>query len=148
MNELLPFRNRFASLNNCCHLISNSLGAMPDGARAATARYHDLWENRGVRAWEEEWWLKAKDIGDRIGLLAGAPEDTVTMQANVTSASAVILSCFEPKPPRNRVVMVDMEFPFPALSLPRVDAQPRRSGTRGNRGWYRHRHRALTCGHR
>ena len=45
-NDLLSFLNQFASLENCCHPISGSLGAMPDGARAATARYHELWASR------------------------------------------------------------------------------------------------------
>jgi hypothetical protein len=35
MNELLSFRQRFASLENCCHLSSNSLGAMVDDERDA-----------------------------------------------------------------------------------------------------------------
>jgi len=44
--NLMSFRNRFASLENCVHLISGLLGAIPDGPRAATTRFHDLWASR------------------------------------------------------------------------------------------------------
>jgi kynureninase len=40
-----------------------------------------------------------------------APADTVAMQPNVTTASAIVLSCFDFSGSRNKVVMVDMEFP-------------------------------------
>ncbi|RME26673.1 MAG: aminotransferase class V-fold PLP-dependent enzyme [Candidatus Zixiibacteriota bacterium] len=84
---------------------------MPDRVNDTAAAYCRIWAERGVRAWEEEWWLLARDIGDRIGRLINAAPDTVTMQPNVTSAQAVILSCFDFTPPRDKVVMVDMEFP-------------------------------------
>ena len=111
MKPLEHYRTEFDSLTNCHYLISNSLGAMPNKAHAAAGAYTELWASRGVRAWEDEWWLLSRTVGDKIGRLMNAPADSVSMQANVTSAEAAILSCFSFQGKRNKVVMVDMEFP-------------------------------------
>lgn len=111
MKSLLEYRDEFDSVKNVHYLISNSLGAMPNKARETAARYTELWARRGVRSWEDEWWMFARQIGDKVGALIGAPEDSVSMQANVTSAHAVIISCLEITLERNKLVMIDMEFP-------------------------------------
>jgi kynureninase len=111
MPDLSAYRARFGALDRHCHLISNSLGAMPDAARNWAMRYLDDWSGRSVRAWEESWWMLARTVGDKIGALAGAAPDTVSMHPNVTSAEAVVLSCFDLGRPRDKVVMVEMEFP-------------------------------------
>lgn len=104
-------RSQFDSLSGCCHLISNSLGAMPNRAAEYAAEYAHVWRTRGVRAWAETWWQLPRAIGDRIAALMNAEPDTVSMHLNVTSAQATIQSCFELVPPRNKIVMVEMEFP-------------------------------------
>lgn len=104
-------RGQFDSLSGCCHLISNSLGAMPNRAAEYAAEYTHVWRTRGVRAWAETWWQLPRAIGDRIAVLMNAEPDTVSMHLNVTSAQATIQSCFELVPPRNKIVMVEMEFP-------------------------------------
>lgn len=107
----LDYRPRFDSLSGCCHLISNSLGAMPNRAAEFAGEYAEVWRTRGVRAWSETWWGMPRLIGDQIAALMKAEPDTVSMHLNVTSAQATIQSCFELAPPRNRIVMVEMEFP-------------------------------------
>lgn len=109
--DLLSYRSQFDSLKNCHHLISNSLGAMPNRAAEQAKAYTDIWQKRGARAWQEHWWTLAREVGDKIGRLIGAPPDSVSMHPNVTSASATVLSCFDCDRPRNKVVMVEMEFP-------------------------------------
>ena len=114
MADLLDYRNRFDSLAECHYLIANSLGAMPDRAREFARRYMDVWAGRGVRAWSEEWWMLAREVGDKIGAIIGAPQNTVSMHPNVTSAEEVVISCYEDKAAcegRDKIVMVDMEFP-------------------------------------
>jgi kynureninase len=105
------YRAQFSALNDYCHLISNSLGATPDRARAQAAQYVEDWARRGVRAWGESWWGLSRTVGDRIGALLGAAPDTVSMHPNVTTAEASVLSCFDLEGPRNKVVAVEMEFP-------------------------------------
>jgi kynureninase len=111
MKKLEAYRTEFDSLQHCRYLISNSLGAMPNKAHEAAAAYTASWAERGVRAWEDEWWMLSRTVGDQIGRLMNAPADSVSIQANVTSAEAAILSCFRFTGKRNKVVMVDMEFP-------------------------------------
>ncbi|MGH7554495.1 MAG: aminotransferase class V-fold PLP-dependent enzyme, partial [Longimicrobiales bacterium] len=110
-DPLLRFRSRFPILSRTKYLVSHSLGAMPDTTRDALVEYADLWASRGVRAWGDKWWMMSIEVGDIIAPLIGAPKGSVVMLPNVTTAEAVVLSSFEYKPPRNRVVIVDGEFP-------------------------------------
>ena len=110
-DPLLRFRPEFPILENTTYLISNSLGAMPRAAAAALAEYAQTWATRGVRAWADSWWDMSVTAGDGIAPLLGASAGSVTMLPNVTTASAVALSCLDYAPPRNRIVMVEGEFP-------------------------------------
>ena len=111
MTDFNNYREHFDSLKNCHYLISNSLGVMPNSAREWSEKYLNIWQSRGVRCWEEEWWGLGKTAGEKIGSLLNAESDSVTMQANVTSAQAVVLSSFDFSKKRNKVVMVEQEFP-------------------------------------
>ena len=111
MDPLLSWRKEFPILETSTYLISNSLGAMPRAVRERMAAYTESWAVRGVRAWEEEWWGLAGEVGDGIGRIIGAPAGSVSVHQNVTLTQAVIASCFEFARPRNKVVMVDLEFP-------------------------------------
>src|SRR5437867_13436962 len=110
-DALLQYRDRFPILKRTKYLVSHSLGAMPEATREALDEYADLWASRGVRAWGDKWWLMSIEVGDIIAPLIGAPRGSVVMLPNVTTAEAVVLSSFEYKPPRNRVVIVEGEFP-------------------------------------
>src|SRR5437867_11207752 len=110
-DPLLRFRSQFPILEKTTYLISNSLGAMPRAAAAALAEYADTWATRGVRAWADSWWEMSVSVGDVIAPLLGAPSGSVSMLPNVTVASAVVLSSLDYTPPRNRIVMVEGEFP-------------------------------------
>jgi kynureninase len=112
MNDpLLRYRERFPILSRTKYLVSHSLGAMPEATRDALAEYADLWASRGVRAWGDRWWMMSIEVGDIIAPLIGAPPGSVVMLPNVTTAEAVVLSSFDYDTPRNRVVIVDGEFP-------------------------------------
>ena len=108
---LLRFRPEFPILASSTYLISNSLGAMPRSAAAALAEYAETWATRGVRAWAESWWDLSVTAGDGIAPLIGAPAGSLAMLPNVTTASAVLLSSLSYESPRNRIVMIDGEFP-------------------------------------
>ncbi len=111
MDELLKWRAEFPILERTTYLISNSLGAMPRGVYDTLRSYADAWATRGVRAWEEGWWDMAVRVGDRIGALIGTEPGDLSLHQNVTLTQAVIASCFDFSGPRNKVVLVDMEFP-------------------------------------
>jgi kynureninase len=111
MDELLKWRAEFPILEKTTYLISKSLGAMPRAVYSQMHDYAEIWATRGVRAWEEAWWELAATTGDRIGALIGAAPGDVSVHQNVTLTQAVIASCFDFSGPRNKVVIVDLEFP-------------------------------------
>jgi kynureninase len=110
-DDLLRYRSEFPILDRTTYLISNSLGAMPRGVFDAMREYAETWATRGVRAWEERWWMLAADVGDQIGALMNAPSGSVATHTNVTTCQAVVASCFEFSDRRNKVVYTDMNFP-------------------------------------
>ena len=110
-DELLHYRSQFPILEHTTYLISNSLGAMPSGVYDAMKGYADIWATRGVRAWEERWWMLAAEVGDEIGALMNAPQGSVSTHQNVTTCQAVVASCFDFSGKRNKVVYSDMNFP-------------------------------------
>jgi len=111
MDDLLKWRDDFPILADTTYMISNSLGAMPRGVYDAVRGYADIWATRGVRAWDQEWWDLAAKVGDKIGALVGAEPGSISLHQNVTTTQAVVASCFDFRPPRNKVVLVDLEFP-------------------------------------
>jgi kynureninase len=110
-DDLLRFRPEFPILERTTYMISNSLGAMPHGVYDSVQEYCDTWATRGVRAWEEQWWMMAREVGDAIGAIMNAPAGSVSLQLNVTSCQAVVASCFDFSGKRNKVVYSDMNFP-------------------------------------
>jgi len=110
-DELLRFRAEFPILERTTYMISNSLGAMPRGVYDSVRSYCDSWAQRGLRAWEETWWMMAREVGDTIGGLMNAEPGSVSVHLNVTSCQQVVASCFDFSGPRNKVVYSDMNFP-------------------------------------
>src|ERR1700745_1045794 len=110
-DTLLRYRSEFPILERTNYLISNSLGAMPRGVYDALKGYADTWATRGVRAWEERWWMLAAQVGDELGALMNAPRGSVSTHQNVTTCQAVIASCLDFSGKRNKVVYTDMNFP-------------------------------------
>jgi kynureninase len=109
--DLLRWRTEFPILEKTIYLISNSLGAMPQGVHATLQEYADIWAARGVRAWEEAWWEMPVHLGDLLGPILGCGPGEVSFHENVTLAEAVVLSCFDFSGPRRKVVHTNMEFP-------------------------------------
>lgn len=111
-DKLLRFRSEFPILERTNYLVSNSLGAMPREVPDRLAEYVDAWADMGVRAWlDGGWWEMPGSVGDNIAPLIGAGRGEVVMVPNVTWAQATALSSIEYKPPRNRIVMTELDFP-------------------------------------
>lgn len=126
VDELLKWRREFPILDRTTYMISNSLGAMPRGVYDTLRAYADSWAERGVRAWEEGWWEMAVGVGEQIAPLIGAKRGEISLHQNVTLTQAVISSCFDFRGPRNKIVMVDLEFP----SIQYFYHEQRRQGAR------------------
>src|SRR5581483_9336160 len=110
-DPLLRYRPEFPILERTTYMISNSLGAMPRAVYDAMHDYADIWANRGVRAWEEKWWMLAAEVGEQLGELMNAPKASVALFQNVTTCQAVVASCLDFSGRRNKVLYTDMNFP-------------------------------------
>jgi kynureninase len=110
-DPLLQWRDEFPITQRSSYLISNSLGAMPRRTRASVAEYLDQWDRRGVRAWAEGWWELQDVVAGDVERILGVAPRTVSLHQNVAMASQAILSCFDFAPPRNRIVLTELDFP-------------------------------------
>ena len=110
-DDLLRYRSEFPILERTTYMISNSLGAMPRGVYDSAREFCDVWATRGVRAWEEKWWMMSREAGDEVAAIMNAPSGTVSVHQNVTTAQAIVASCFDFSGKRNKVVYSDMNFP-------------------------------------
>jgi kynureninase len=111
MDNLLEWRKEFPILDNTVYMISHSLGAMPRRTRDRLQEYADMWSTRGIRSWEEGWWMMATTVGDMVGKIIGAGEGEVVMHPNVSVCQSIIASCFDFKGKRNKIVSESLNFP-------------------------------------
>ena len=110
-DPLLKYRAEFPILEHYTYMISHSLGAMPRGVHERLREYADLWNQRGIQAWEDGWWEMPSKVGDVLGRIIGAQPGTITMHQNVSVAEAIIASALDFSTRRNKVVYTDMNFP-------------------------------------
>src|SRR3989442_3806227 len=111
MDELLEWRKEFPILDNTVYMILHSLGAMPRRTRDRLQEYADMWSSRGIRAWEEGWWMMATSVGNLIANIIGAGEGEVVMHPNVSICQSIIASCFDFTGKRNKIVTESLNFP-------------------------------------
>jgi kynureninase len=111
MDELLDWRKEFPILANTTYMVSHSLGAMPERARARMQEFADTWATRGIRAWEEGWWMMPITVGNLVGSIIGAGEGEVVIQQNVSICQNVVTSCFDWRARRNKLVTDGLNFP-------------------------------------
>jgi len=108
--RLLALRSEFPTLDHNTHLVSHSLGAVPQRARDYLSRYLDEWEEESVGAWTAHWLPFIDELADLIARVLGAPPGTVVLGPNVSTLESLVASCFDFAGPRNRVVYTDLNF--------------------------------------
>ncbi|MDG4797058.1 aminotransferase class V-fold PLP-dependent enzyme [Micromonospora sp. WMMD1082] len=103
-------RAEFPLLQTCVYLNSNSTGAVPRGVERVL---HDYWET--LRTWRDDvwqdWHVGLDRYADSVAALLGAPPGSVLTDANLSTFLARVASCFDYRPPRNRVVSTDLDYP-------------------------------------
>lgn len=107
---LLSYRAEFPTLETSVHLVSHSLGAMPSRAREYATLYLDEWQRDSIESWDNHWLKAARELGDTIADVVGAPHGTIAMSQNVSTLQSMVASCLEFKPPRNRIVYSELNF--------------------------------------
>jgi kynureninase len=120
--DLDLIRTNFPVLDKCVYLISNSLGAVPKQVKEDLDQFFTIWAEEGVTAWEKEWWLLSQKVGNKVGSLIGAEEDTVAMMTNATLCHWVALSTkfASANGPRNNVIMTDHDFPSVIYAISKI----------------------------
>lgn len=108
--RLLAYRSQFPTVEKKTHLISHSLGAMPQRAREEARRFLDQWEDDSIEAWSRHWLPQVERVGDLIARVLGVEPGTVVVNQNVSTVQAMVASCFDFAPPRNKIVYSDMNF--------------------------------------
>lgn len=111
MDDLLAYRKEFPILERTVYMISHSLGAMPRRVYDRLHEYADMWATRGIRAWAEGWWEMPVTTGDKIARILGADAGSVVMHQNVSVCQSLLLSCFDLRQKRNKIVYEAMNFP-------------------------------------
>ncbi|MCS6886128.1 MAG: aminotransferase class V-fold PLP-dependent enzyme [Acidobacteriota bacterium] len=110
-DELLRWRSEFPILEKTVYMVSHSLGAMPRKVYDKLCEFADMWATRGVRAWAEGWWEMPSTVGDRIARIINADPGEVVMHQNVSICESILLSCFDFKGKRRKIVYSELEFP-------------------------------------
>jgi kynureninase len=104
-------RSEFPLLASCVYLNSNSTGAFPSGMRMVLDDYWrslSTWSDAGV--WER-WWAELHDYADAMGAFLGAPPGSVVTDASVSSLLGRLLTCFDWRGERRRIVCAAGDFP-------------------------------------
>lgn len=109
-SSLTRWRKEFPILSKSVYMISNSLGAMPRGVYGELKEFADTWATKGVIAWED-WVPMVQTTADMIGAIVNAPKGTMIMHQNVSVLQHVLISCFDFKGKRNKVVYSELKFP-------------------------------------
>ena len=108
--DLLSWRKHYPIVDTCTYLINNSLGAMPGTVRDRLVEFADLWETRGVVAWND-WLPEMVRVADLVGAILGAPPGTTVMGQNVASLLGAVASAVDFTGTRNRVVCTELDWP-------------------------------------
>ncbi|MEU1603010.1 aminotransferase class V-fold PLP-dependent enzyme [Micromonospora matsumotoense] len=118
-------RAEFPLLETCVYLNNNSTGATPRGVERVLT---DYWET--LRGWRDDvwqgWHVGLDRYADSVAALLGAPAGSVVTDANLSTLLVRVLSCFDYRPPRDRIVTTDLEYP----TVPFIGTAFRRYGAR------------------
>ena len=113
-DELSAYRSKFFSGDEkLIYLDGNSLGKLP--AKSKTILEHSIsfeWGERLIRSWNEDWFTKNSELGDKIARIAGASEGEVII-TDTTSVNLYKLAhaALKFKKGRKRIVTDELNFP-------------------------------------
>ncbi len=110
-DQLLVYRKEFPILKDSVYLISNSLGAMPKKVNKYLKQYTSEWASKGVKAWEEGWWMLNNEVGNLIAPLIGAGKNQITIHTNVSLIQSIVISCLNFNKKKYKIITTDTEFP-------------------------------------
>ena len=114
LDEFSAYRSQFISGDEkLIYLDGNSLGKLAAESKAILERSVDIeWGERLIRSWNEGWYTKNMELGDKIARIAGASEGEVII-TDTTSVNLYKLAhaALKYKTGRTRIVTDELNFP-------------------------------------
>jgi len=114
LDELSAYRSKFFSGDEkLIYLDGNSLGKLPAESKAILEHSVNIeWGERLIRSWNEDWYKKNSELGDKIARIAGASEGEVVI-TDTTSVNLYKLAhaALKYKTGRTRIVTDELNFP-------------------------------------
>jgi len=114
LDELSAYRSKFISEDEkLIYLDGNSLGKLPAESKAIVERSVNIeWGERLIRSWNEDWYTKNTELGDKIAQIAGASAGEIVI-TDTTSVNLYKLAhaALKYKKGRTRVVTDELNFP-------------------------------------
>jgi selenocysteine lyase/cysteine desulfurase len=104
------YRAEFPIFRHSTYLNSCSLGALSTRSRARVNRHLDEWEARGAAAWYDTWWGALAELRAAYGRVVGAPEGTIALHPNISSALAAVAESLD-YARRPKVIVTSLDFP-------------------------------------
>jgi kynureninase len=104
------YRSEFPIFEHTTYLNTCSLGALSRRTRSAVDQFLDLWQSYGASAWYKTWLGEVAALRSSFERLVNAPAGSCTIQHSVSSALAVIASCY-PYTERTRIITTALDFP-------------------------------------
>ncbi len=104
------YRAEFPIFRDTNYLNSCSLGALSRRSRARVNECLDIWETRGAAAWYDVWWSALAELRGRYGRVIGAPEGTIALHPNISSALTAVAESLDYRR-RPKVVVSSLDFP-------------------------------------
>ena len=114
LDELSSYRSKFFSGDEkLIYLDGNSLGKLPSETKAILERSVNIeWGERLIRSWNEDWYTKNSELGNKIARIAGASEGEVVL-TDTTSVNLYKLAhaALKFQTGRTRIVTDELNFP-------------------------------------
>jgi kynureninase len=114
-DSLRSFREQFRITDErLIYLDGNSLGRLPEKAPGEIAdTVENAWGDRLIRSWNEGWYTRSFELGDRIAAIAGAAEGEVVV-SDTTSVNLYKLAAAALKKQQGRKKIITDNLNFPS----------------------------------
>ena len=105
----LPLKDRFHLPEGVIYLDGNSLGPLPKGVEDRVAQMlRGEWAGNLIKGWNVDGWMdQPRRVGNLVGRLIGAPENTVTMGDTLSIKVYQALSAAIRMRPARKVILSD-----------------------------------------
>lgn len=113
-DPLSAFRKKFSVKDeHVIYLDGNSLGRLTNGvSEILQACTEKEWGDRLIRSWNEGWYTKTTELGDKIALLAGAsPGEMIVSDSTSVNLYKLVVSALSHNAGRKKIITDDLNFP-------------------------------------